>query len=74
MSDKSLFAGTGRHLTPAEQKRKMELLGFSKSTPQDKKAEKHAQKVDPHWEMADRPTWTKGHKALDEALKKFIKK
>jgi hypothetical protein len=33
-------------------------------------AEKHSQKIDPHWEMADNPTKTRGHKAYEEFMAK----
>src|SRR5690348_8773807 len=36
----------------------------------ERKAEVHAQKVDPNYQMADRPIQTKGYKAYNEYLNK----
>lgn len=65
-----LFAGTGRKLTEAESQEKMRKMGWPVSTPAHRKAERHAQKVDKHYEMSDSPLKTKGYRAYHEALKK----
>lgn len=52
---------TGRLLTKAEQKEK------TKDWPKfNKKAHQAGQKADKNWEMADRPTLTKGHQAYEK--------
>lgn len=61
MASKIKQAPTGRRLSEAEQKEK------TKKWPKfNKKAHQAGQKADRNWEMADRPTLTKGHQAYEK--------
>jgi hypothetical protein len=53
------------HLSPIEQRAKAKTL-FRKRTSHEISIEKHAQKIDPLYEMADTPSRTKGYKYTQE--------
>lgn len=49
-----------------KQRQERREVGHHASTLLEKKARRMAEKADPHWEMADKPERTKGHRVFEE--------